>query len=68
VTTEKLKAGLEILLKYQSLGEPDEVSSEHDELFLGGPEPDKLFQSERDILDRLGFRWQRDLDCWAVFT
>ena len=52
--------GLQIFAKY---GDHD-VCAVHDELFAGA----QVEGEEADLLESLGWRWQADDDCWAMFT
>ena len=52
--------GLQIFAKY---GDHD-VDARHDEIFAGGQVEDE----EPDLLEKLGWRWQADEDCWAIYT
>jgi hypothetical protein len=46
------------------------VCAEHDELFASGPPPSDItwFDTELEMLAAWGWRWDEDLDSWAIFT
>ncbi len=52
--------GLQIFAKH---GDHD-VSAGCDELYAGAQVDDE----EDILLERLGWRWQEEEDCWAIFT
>lgn len=62
----KLAEGLKILIDHGTGDEP--LNATHDELFIGGPSPAALSEDDFSRLKRLGFRWDQDETCWAVFT
>lgn len=61
-------SGLQILER--NLGKPGtgNVEAEHDEIFASGLEPSKLSDEDRAALDALRWRWNEELECWALFT
>ena len=67
MTMERIKEGLEILLKYLPKEECNGVHFEHDEMFCDGPEPQDLEKADADRLITLGWfyddeeaeRWDR---------
>lgn len=61
----RLVEGASILLKYSPEAE---VSSGHDEVFLGGPDPSALTPEDLAKLEKLNFRYDDKFDCWAVFV
>jgi hypothetical protein len=55
--------GLEIIMKY----EPDATTAaEHDVIFCGTYEPDKMTKEDLEELEGLG--WHEQDDSWAKFT
>ena len=46
----------------------DTMMAKHDEIYVSGPEPDKLEQCQLDMLEKVGFSWDDGYDCWHVFT
>lgn len=63
----ELHEGIGILLMYEPADAAPNCDAQHDELFMGGPEPEKLSAEHRDRLEALSFRWT-EYDSWAVFT
>lgn len=59
-----VRRGLEILGR---TGDHN-VDAQHDELFCGGPDPERFNVVEREELKARGWRWDASLDCWAIFT
>lgn len=60
--------GLEILQSYKPDGETWNCDAQHDELFAQGPEPSALGGDDAKELEKLGFRWDNQVESWAVFT
>lgn len=40
------------------------VSAEHDEIWLPGPSPEEMKESDVKILEDLGFSWESEFDTW----
>ncbi len=52
-----------------ALGDIDSsISPQHDELLIGGPDPDDLTEQQLSELDHLGCRWDPIETCWRVFV
>ena len=60
-----LLEGLQILIKYDPSGN---VYAQHEQIFLGGPDPEKLSPEEAKRLEELHFHYDRKEDTWYVFT
>lgn len=63
----RLIDGLCILSTYDPKGK-GECCPGHDEIFVHGPPLDKMKPEDVKRLDRLGFFWSEDEECWMVFT
>jgi len=58
-----------ILLKYVVKDVGDfYVSAEHDEIFLGGPPPEKMKSQDVDRLEVLGVTYDENLPAWHMFV
>ena len=46
------------------------VAAEHDEFFAAGPSPADVhwFDTELEMMVQWGWRWDDDVDSWAIFT
>lgn len=63
-----LRDGLDILLKYKQPGVDGNCDAQHDELFASGPPPDSIKPSDLKMLNKLGWRWDAEVESWALFT
>lgn len=56
---------LQIFAKYTDTSYP--THCEHDILMIMEVGLNEISESDRDILDELGFHWSSEYDCWASF-
>jgi len=62
---QKIRDGLDILLRY----EPDgEACAQHDVIYACGVEPDDIGREDRDKLEKLRWMWDHSNDSWYTFT
>jgi hypothetical protein len=66
MTFRELARGVEIFDRYTPA--EDGVCAMHDELLLGGIPPHKMFTSDAEALQSLGWRWDDRESCWRHFT
>lgn len=63
-------AGLEVLSKYLKDGDrKGYVEGQHDIIFVG-PEIKKDTPTQKDVefLEKIGWHFDKEYDCWAIFT
>ncbi len=63
--TASVYDGLGIILKYDK---DAEISERHDEILAGGETLNNFSQSDLDKMDKLGWFWEDDEDCWTIFV
>lgn len=69
MTIENLLAGLQILVKAGAKG--DCVCAQHDVLYTRLDEDEentRLSETDKIKLERLGWYWSEENDCWGAFT
>lgn len=62
---EKLIQALQIFLKYKNEAWP--THCEHDILMIMAVSQEEVSSEDTDKLDKLGFFWSEEYDCWASF-
>lgn len=62
---EKLIQALQIFLKYKN--ETNPTHCEHDILMIMAVSQEEVSSEDTDKLDKLGFFWSEEYDCWASF-
>lgn len=65
---DRLRRIIEILTEHRGPADGDDVSAEHDEIYLSGPAPDRLTSDALAELENLHARWDEDFGCWRTFT
>lgn len=62
---DKLIEALQIFLKYQN--PPFPTHCEHDVMMVVGISKDEVSKQDVKRLDKLGFFWSNEYDCWASY-
>ena len=62
---ESIIEGLKILIENTPDGKTY-CSAEHDILY--GPGIEEIPAGQKELLDKLGWFWDEDVDSWAIFT
>lgn len=62
---DKLIEALQIFLKYKNEQWP--THCEHDILMIIGITEDEISEEDKEKLDKLGFSWNSEYDCWASY-
>lgn len=62
---KKIIEGLSIMQKH---GLSVEVDAQHDVLYAGPGIDGELTDEEQKKLEELGWHWDEEFDCWAIFT
>ena len=57
--------GLKILTENSS-DKNQYCAAEHDILY--GPDTNDIPEGQKELLQKLGWFWDDDVDCWAIFT
>jgi hypothetical protein len=61
-----IKLGLDILCRH-STDEDDHIAAEHDTIYFSG-DRNTMTEWEIEELERLGFFWDDEYDCWMCFV
>lgn len=62
---KKIVEGLNILQKY---GLTVEVDAQHDVIYAGPGINGELTVEEQAEMEKIGWHWDEEFDCWAIFT
>lgn len=54
-------------LAAELFGKDQYISAEHDEVWVGGPTPDELGDSQLRGLEEAGWHWDEDVERWHGF-
>lgn len=61
--------GLRILNStFEEGSEEATMAAQHEEIYVGGPKPSELVESQTFMLEKAGFTWDEGNECWHVFT
>jgi hypothetical protein len=67
--TRTLQALIDALLIFRKYVNPERpTNTDHDILYVKGPEPDKMSPEDVVELDRLNFFWDEGLESWSSFV
>jgi len=62
---EDLIKALQIFLKYKNEYSP--THCEHDVMMIAAVTKEMVSEEDRKVLDKLGFHWSSEYDCWISY-